>query len=211
MRSQTQTNLTAIVLAGGRSSRMGQDKALMSIGHQPPLLQQVCQVAQQCTDVVYVVTPWVERYQPLLNALDAIPPIHLIQEQLLSEDDLMHGPLVGFAQGLVPVTTDWVLLLACDLPNLRVEPLQQAATLLPTVSAETMALLFKNPSGWWEALCGFYRRQSLDKLEPFIQQGGRSFQRWLSQETVQELPLTDPQMLFNCNTPADVERVKQQF
>jgi molybdopterin-guanine dinucleotide biosynthesis protein A len=189
---------------------MGQDKALISIG-QRTLLQHVCYVAQQCTNTVYVVTPWIDRYKPLLNeelADETASPIYFIQEHAISVDDLMHGPLVGFAQGLAQVKTEWVLLLACDLPNLQVEVLQQWSALLPSVNEEAIALLCKNSNGWWEALCGFYRRRSLEKLEPFIQQGGRSFQRWLDQEYVQELPLTKPQMLFNCNTPADVEQVR---
>ena len=203
-------NLSAIVLAGGRSSRMGQDKALISIGENT-LLQQVCSVAQQCVSAVYVVTPWVERYQTLLNDLQN-PPIHFVQEQRLAEDDndILHGPLVGFAQGLTQVKTDWVLLLACDLPNLQAEVLQTWSTLLPDADKATIAFLPQNSNGWWEPLCGFYRQRCLTKLEPFIAAGGRSFQRWLSQESVQVLPLPEPQLLFNCNTPEDLEKVKAQ-
>jgi molybdenum cofactor guanylyltransferase len=216
MQAKNNTNLSAIVLAGGQSSRMGQDKALISIG-QRTLLQHVCHVAQRCTDVVYVVTPWIDRYQMLLNdpfneavadSPDVQSEISFIQEQPLSQDDIMHGPLVGFFQGLAHVETEWVLLLACDLPNLQVPVLQQWAGMLPSVNDPTIALLCKNSNGWWEALCGFYRRRSLEKLGPFIEQGGRSFQRWLDQECVQELPLAQPQMLFNCNTPADVEQIR---
>ncbi|WAL62110.1 molybdenum cofactor guanylyltransferase [Thermocoleostomius sinensis] len=217
MQSKSNANLSAIVLAGGQSSRMGQDKALIAIG-QRTLLQQVCEVAQHCADVVYVVTPWIDRYQPLLgeswesassHRSENSTKIRFIQEHPLSQDDIMHGPLVGFAQGLVHVETEWTLLLACDLPNLRVEVLQSWLMMLPNVDAQTIALLCKNSNGWWEALCGFYRRRSLEKLKPFIEQGGRSFQRWLDQELVQELPISQPDILFNCNTPADVEQARK--
>lgn len=204
-----QPDLSAIVLAGGRSSRMGQDKALVSIG-KTTLLQQVCAVAQGCATSVYVVTPWIERYQSWLSDRSETP-IYFVREQRLSEDDLMHGPLVGFAQGLTHVKTAWVLLLACDLPYLQVEVLQNWAALLPDASDGTIALLPQNPQGWWEPLCGFYHRQRcLTQLETFIGQGGRSFQRWLSQESVQPLPLPDPQLLFNCNTPEDLDRVRRK-
>jgi molybdenum cofactor guanylyltransferase len=46
-------SLSAIVLAGGLSSRMGQDKALIEI-NQVPLLAHICRIAQQCADPVYV-------------------------------------------------------------------------------------------------------------------------------------------------------------
>ena len=71
--------LTAIVLAGGASSRMGEDKALLTI-EGVPLLRIVCDVAIALCDPVYVVTPWIERYQHLLS-----PKCQFIQEVPLSE------------------------------------------------------------------------------------------------------------------------------
>lgn len=228
--------LSAIVLAGGRSSRMGQDKALLPI-QGVPLLQLVCAIASTLSDPVYVVTPWPERYQDLLPA-----SCQFIREMPLPGEStgdvtsasskvtlpLPHGPLVGFAQGLAQVKTDWVLLLACDLPRLRVEVLQEWAAGLDSMeehgshSAEflctvrrtgvvpsgdkeegAIALLTHHAKGW-DPLCGFYRRSCLSALTNYINQGGRSFQHWLAQHPVQLLPLPDAQMLFNCNTPADL-------
>jgi molybdopterin-guanine dinucleotide biosynthesis protein A len=112
------------------------------------------------------------------------------------------GPLVGFAQGLDHVQTDWVLLLACDLPRLRLEVLQDWAAELDLVAAEAIALLPRHAKGW-EPLCGFYRRSCLTALTQYINQGGCSFQQWLAQHPVQALPLAEAEILFNCNTPAD--------
>jgi molybdenum cofactor guanylyltransferase len=189
--------LTAMVLAGGKSSRMGQDKALIPI-QGVPLLQRVCGIAQSCADVVYIVTPWPERYQDLL-----LPGCQFIREVPLSGDPLAHGPLVGFAQGLAEVETEWVLLLACDLLRLRVEVLQDWVTRLESVGDNAIAALAHHPKGW-EPLCGFYRRRCLPQLLEFINQGGRSFQQWLQQYPVEVLPLAEPEMLFNCNTPEDL-------
>jgi molybdenum cofactor guanylyltransferase len=222
-------SLSAIILAGGQSSRMGQDKALIAF-QGVPLLQQVCEVALQCTPKVYVVTPWLERYQDILP--DAC---FVIREVPLPGETQLHGPLVGFAQGLAQIETEWVLLLACDLPHLQVEVLQLWAEELENVSqdaicdspegrrqrrsqqrcaliaprnANAIAFLAKQPKGW-EPLCGFYRRECLPKLTEYINSGGRSFQGWLSQNIVQELPVADPKIFFNCNTPADLEVFKE--
>ncbi|NEQ24815.1 MAG: NTP transferase domain-containing protein, partial [Microcoleus sp. SIO2G3] len=102
--------------------------------------------------------------------------------------------------------TDWVLLLACDLPLLQVQVLQDWATELEKTAPEAIALLPRQ-SQRWEPLCGFYRCQCLPLLTQFINEGGRSFQRWLAQHPVQELPVSDTQVLFNCNTPGDLERL----
>ncbi|MEH2275475.1 MAG: molybdenum cofactor guanylyltransferase [Nostoc sp.] len=191
------SKLTAIVLAGGKSSRMGQDKALIPI-QGVPLLRRVCGIAQSCADTVYVVTPWPERYQDLL-----LPGCQFIREVPLSKESLAHGPLVGFSQGLAEVQTEWVLLLACDLPRLRVEVLQDWVTRLDSVGDNAIAALADHSKGW-EPLCGFYRRRCLPQLLEFINGGGRSFQQWLRQYPVEVLPLAEPEMLFNCNTPQDL-------
>lgn len=188
---KSKIDITAIVLAGGRSSRMGEDKALISL-QGVPLLQRVCGIAASCADTVYVVTPWPERYQHL-----DLPNCQFIRECPHSQ-----GPLVGFAQGLTQVDTEWMLLLACDLPKLQVEVLQDWIAKLDSVDDDAIAALAHHPQGW-EVLCGFYRRRCLPQLLEFINQGGRSFQKWLQNYPVQTLPLSDPNILFNCNTPED--------
>jgi molybdopterin-guanine dinucleotide biosynthesis protein A len=205
MNDLLKTQLSAIVLAGGLSSRMGQDKALIEVDH-VPLLRKICQIAQHCADLVYVVTPWVERYRAVVDRqvqfIQEVP----IQEVPISDEPsgLPNGALVGFVQGLANVQTEWVLLLACDLPGLREEVLQDwAANLLNVEGA--IALLPKNPEGYWEPLCGFYRQDCLPSLKEYVANGGRSFQGWIAQQAVQELAVSDRQMLLNCNTPEDLQ------
>lgn len=198
--------LAAIVLAGGQSKRMGQDKALVAI-QDVPLLQRVCDIALQCTPIVYVITFRPERYRAIVP-----PACHLIQEYALPGESTPHGPLIGFAQALETLQpeaqTEWVLLLACDLPYLSGERLQHWTNALEHVG-DAIALLPRSTKGW-EPLCGFYRTSCLASLRAAIERGDRSFQSWLAQEFVQELPLHDTQMLFNCNTPQDLERVRSQ-
>jgi molybdenum cofactor guanylyltransferase len=195
------SKISTIVLAGGKSSRMGEDKALISVRGMS-LLQLVCHVAADCTDNIYVVTPWPERYQHLV-----LPGCEFIQEVPLSPGEASQGPLVGFAQGLAQVQTDWVLLLACDLPRLRVEVLQAWAMELDNVDHDAIAALVHHTKGW-EPLCGFYRRRCLPQILDFINQGGRSFQQLLNQHPVQALALPASEMLFNCNTPADLALIE---
>lgn len=197
------SSVAAIVLAGGGSSRMGQDKALIHFGEQP-LLYQICTLAGECASQVYVVTPWVEKYRDILPQ-----GCQLIREISLSSEKQPHGPLVGFFQGLQKVDREWILLLACDLPRLNASEVKQWCEYLPQVSPEAIALLPRHPKGW-EPLCGFYRRRCLPLLRAYIDSGGRSFQGWLEQHPVEELPVSDRQLLFNCNTPEDLEQLKSK-
>lgn len=200
----TMPSLAAIVLAGGQSRRMGRDKALIPI-EGVPLLRQVCDVALQCTSIVYVITFRPEQYQAIVP-----PTCHLLQEQALPGETEPHGPLQGFAQALEimqleEMQTEWVLLLACDMPRLSGETLQHWVNKLEDVG-DAIAVLPRSCKGW-EPLCGFYRTHCLSSLQAALERGDRSFRRWLSQESVEELPLDDYQMLFNCNTPQDLERL----
>lgn len=181
-------NLSAIVLAGGNSSRMGQDKALLEIDG-VPLLKRTCDAARHCTDLIYIVTSWRDRYEPMVSDVQWI------------EESSPRSPIVGFAEALEQVTTEWVLLLACDLPRLRGETLKQWTTQLAEVS-----IVVAKTEQRWEPLCGFYHRDCLPSLQRYIAQGQRSFQHWLDAEVVQELVVSDRQILFNCNTPDDLKQ-----
>ncbi|MBD2090042.1 molybdenum cofactor guanylyltransferase [Microcoleus sp. FACHB-1515] len=191
----SKVEIAAIVLAGGQSSRMGQDKALLDVDG-VPLLRRVYEVAAKCAPIVYVVTPWPERYRSL--ALGCI----WLTETPLPHETTPHGPLVGFAQGLAQVETDWVLLLACDLPRLQADVIQGWMAHLP--EDRSIAAVLHHSKKGWEPLCGFYRRSCLPALEKYIAEGRRSFQGWLTTQTVLALPLAESDMLFNCNTPDDL-------
>jgi molybdenum cofactor guanylyltransferase len=181
---------------------MGMDKATIEI-EGVPLLRRIYDVVADCTDNnsttlehrIYVVTPWVTRYQPILPA----------SCQFLTEQQPHQGPLIGFAASLTVMTADWVLLLACDLPNLSTSAIQSWIDELVDVDDRSMAYLPRNLEGkGWEPLCGFYRRSCLASLLEYVELGGRSFQGWLANCNVSELPIADRQLLFNCNTPADL-------
>ncbi len=189
------SRLTAIVLAGGRSRRMGQDKATLLVAGEP-LLKRTCRVALECTKTVWVFTPWVERYREI------VPPGCRLIMEVQGNPDGSQGPLLGFAQVLPLVATEWVLLLACDLPRLEGRILRRWSAQCQNCS--NPILLPRGEKGW-EPLCGFYRTSCRDRLDRAIAQGCTAFQPWLASETVQELALEpgDRPLLLNCNTPED--------
>ena len=189
--------ITSIILAGGKSYRMGKDKALIEIDG-IPLLRKICLAAFSITDSVYVIAPWVERYRSVVPE-----KCQLIQEKPLTGGKWHQGPLVGFVQALKQIDQDWALLLACDLPNLPSQELQRWFHHLQSIPLSSHLLLPRHPKGW-EPLCGFYHRCNLPSLEQYIASGGRSFQAWLSTQTVLELLVTDSRFLWNCNTPQDL-------
>ncbi|NEP84201.1 MAG: molybdenum cofactor guanylyltransferase [Okeania sp. SIO3B3] len=192
--SLAKNHLVALILAGGKSSRMGKDKALIS-WQNIPMLKRVYQVASECTEKVYIITPWPEKYQHIL------PTECEWLTELKTE-----GPLVAFNQGLAQINSDWILLLGCDLPLLNLDIIQTWTTQLNQLSPEILALVPKTSQGW-EPLCGFYRQQIKIELKKYLEGKNRSFQKLLAQIPVQPLSIDTQaeKMLFNCNTPSDLQ------
>ena len=197
MNDRNSLSVAALVLAGGKSSRMGRDKALI-LWDVNTILQRVCQVASECCQQVYILTPWPDRYRDIL----------LKQYQFLPESKPSNGPLVGLADGLAQINTTWVLLLACDMPLLETVIIQLWINKLYIIPKDRLALVPKHADRW-EPLCAFYRKEALPELQQFLHQGGRSFQSWFERIPVQAIPIGElaAKMLSNCNTHEDLDRL----
>ena len=156
------------------------------------LLQQACAVAKSCTDQVFV--------------LSSTPYDLPLGCQWLSEDPPHQGPLKAFAGCLEQIESEWILLLACDLPYLDAQVLQQWIGELGQVPASSIAYLAPHTKGW-ECLCGFYRHQCHQSLQDFVMGGGNSFQAWLRNQNVQAIPDPEPSIFINWNSPADLSTV----
>jgi molybdenum cofactor guanylyltransferase len=188
---------------------MGRDKALIEIAG-TPLIRRIYDAIASCREhdgviassldlypQISVVTPWAERYQSVLP-IDC----HFIADQ---QPD--HGPLIAFAQAIATVPSTWIFLVACDLPYLSTPLIKSWIDQLPSISPTSIAYLPRHQSKGWEPLCGFYRQTCDRSLAEYINHDGRSFQNWLTNNTVTELTIDDPMCLVNCNTPADLRAI----
>lgn len=95
---------SAIVLCGGRSTRMGRDKASLPFGDET-LLERMLRLAREVADEVVLVA---REGQRLPGGLEAV-----------RDPAEGKGPLAGIAAGLAAVTAERALVVACDMPLLR--------------------------------------------------------------------------------------------
>ncbi|MEO0769925.1 MAG: molybdenum cofactor guanylyltransferase [Cyanobacteria bacterium J06649_4] len=202
--------LSVIVLAGGYSSRMGRDKALLTLPDGSTLISRTVEIAQSMSDNVVVVTPWPERYRPLLPSA-----VQWVQEPLHGKGSA--GPLSGFALGWQQVCSTWCLLLPCDMPNLDSAVLQDwwqwieqhdktsQNRRLWDEGGTPLASLAIGKKGW-EPLCGFYHRSCTSSLIQHVGSGQRSFQSWLATIPVAAYTSAPPSMFLNCNRPSDLPK-----
>ena len=200
-------DLTVLILAGGQSSRMGQDKALIDWDGQP-LLTRVCEVASYLSVSIQVLSPWPARYENIV-------PQHVARRLEASPGQ---GPLWALNQGLTQSQSSWILLLACDMPYLDAATIQQWRSQLFSLPQTCLAYVPQTQAehqgaARWEPLCGFYRCSGQSLLQAFLDQGGRSFQQWLHQIEAIAIPIDtqNHQMFYNCNSPDDLISHSQSF
>ncbi|MEM9771639.1 MAG: molybdenum cofactor guanylyltransferase [Cyanobacteria bacterium P01_D01_bin.73] len=208
-------SLNVLILAGGKSRRMGRDKALIQ-WQGITFLERCAQVALKISDLTAgdlkagdrcdIVTPWPERYQPTL------PPELLKRLHWCCDPQPGAGPPQAIAKLLTsaPATGfSWTLVLACDMPKLDPDLLRTWRSHLGGLSPDTIAYVPR----WgdrWEPLCGFYRPQAGPLLQKFLDSGGRSLQSWLNTTPlIQPIPLSPEERttLHNCNHPADLDSI----
>jgi molybdopterin-guanine dinucleotide biosynthesis protein A len=186
----------AVVLAGGQSRRMGQDKALLP-WRGTTLLGHSVAIARSVAGRVYVVS---------VRDYGMATPDGAVQWVTESQPQ---GPWYGFGLGFgvaIAQNAGWVLVLACDLPLLEPGVLQSWAALLPSLPPETLALV-PRWGGLWQGLCALYHRGCWPHWQEHRAQGGQSFQPWLDRgaERGWVYPLEDvpAAMMTNCNTPEE--------
>jgi len=185
------------VLAGGHSSRMGREKALLEIGGTPLVVRAARLLQPLCSGVTIVGPP--ERYQHLGFACVAD-----------ERPDL--GPLGGILTALGHTDAPWNLITACDLPHLTADWL---GFLIDRAAASPARVVLPESDSGPEPLCAVYHRDAAPAIRAQIAQGERKVMRALHEIPVERLlpaeirPFDPRGVLFhNLNTPEDFERAR---
>lgn len=105
------SNISAVVLAGGLSRRLGRDKAFEPIGNLPLIQRVLSQVSQISRHTIVVAND--KKRETQLSGLDGIS---------ISIDKYPDtGSLGGIFTGIHASTTDWTFVVACDMPFLNIK------------------------------------------------------------------------------------------
>jgi molybdopterin-guanine dinucleotide biosynthesis protein A len=171
------------VLAGGRSSRMGRDKALLP-WKGSTLIQSVArEVFNAAGNVTLVGSP--ERYGNL-----GFP---VISDQIEG-----CGPLGGLHAALLATSAEWNLVVACDMPAVTRELLEE---LLSAAQSSGADALVPATAGGLEPLCAVYNARLLPVVESAIQSKLLKMHDFVSTMQVRSWPAPDPSLFRNINTP----------
>ena len=185
------SDLTLIVAAGGKSTRMGRDKRFLPLDGES-LLARTLRKGRAAGFRSIVLAAEGERSD--LTALAKEYGVQLVTDEIPAQ-----GPAAAIAAGLGAAKTKWALVLSADMPFYDFE---LARTLLPYADGDTQVIL-PTLSGYWQPLAALYQRDAGAVFATAIARGDRKLGIILREITVREVPLTvDAGMLFNVNTPA---------
>ena len=181
-----------VILAGGRSRRMGHDKATLPAGD-GTLIEHLARRLAPVVDETIVAGGSVD------------PPIE--GARVVADRQPGLGPLAGMLAGFAAATQRHVWVVACDLPD--IEP--AVGGLLLALAGDYEAVV-PRPDQEPEGVCALYLRELAPRIEALLESGQRSIRSLLDRCTVRyvvsdELRAVDPQLrsFRNVNTPADYE------
>lgn len=191
--------ITAIVLAGGRGSRMGGvDKGLQNFNGTPMALHTVMRLQMQAGNLVGELMVNANRNLAAYEAFGAP-----VWPDTLSD---YAGPLAGFMTGLERCEMPYLLTVPCDTPLFPLDLAQRLAQAFEDDSTEIAMAAALEDDGQLRTQPVFclMRVELLESLVAFTQAGGRKIDRWTDQHKTVVVPFNlpgdDPRAFCNANT-----------
>jgi molybdenum cofactor guanylyltransferase len=189
MNEQRPQGLKAYILAGGKSSRFGSDKALIEIEGKP-LIKRIADGLLKRVDRVTVVAECKNKYEPLgLETIgDARPglgPMGGLLTALIHNQSSQECANAGLPLPKVSSAAPWLLLCGCDLLYIKDEWLD---SLCAHCTEAAMVVAFK--ARYWEPLFALYRATLGERAIAYLQEGKSSL--WGFIETLPNVAVIMP-------------------
>jgi len=194
------TEITGLILAGGRAQRMGGiDKGLVPFMGKPLIEQAIARLSPQVTTILINANRNHDRYAEYGHAVIA------------DHHPDFAGPLAGFAAGLEHCKTEYLLSVPCDSP---VFPLDLSERLLEEMISTQSDLVYASSldtsgASWTQPVFCLMRRTVQQSLQAFLDQGGRKIDRWFEALPSSTVVFADDAAFANTNTPEELQALEQ--
>jgi len=196
-------DITGLILAGGRGTRMGGvDKGLQNFNGLPLAAHTLMRLAPQVGQVLINANRNLAAYESMGVPVwpDALPDYP--------------GPLAGFLTGLEHCETPYLLTVPCDTPLFPPDLAQRLGQALEAEDADIAMASAPEEDGQLRTQPVFclLGRELMDSLVRFTHEGGRKIDAWTAlHRTVQvpfDRPGDDARAFFNANTLAELRRLE---
>lgn len=181
---------TAVILAGGQSRRMGQDKSLLDVSGLPLIARIADQLQPRFCEV-------------LVSANDSAK-YRFLGLPIIPDPEPGLGPLAGILAGLRAARHDRILAVACDIPVLDPDFLDH----LLELSEGADVVMPRSPDGRHEPMVAVYHRRVIPRIEAVLAEGRRRIVDILPGLAAVHPPMPEG-WYFNLNTREDLGAFRQ--
>jgi molybdopterin-guanine dinucleotide biosynthesis protein A len=188
-------DITAVILAGGRSRRMGgSDKGLMTLQGMAMVEHVISRLKPQVGALVINANRNIETY-----ATFGFPVI----EDIVGD---YFGPLAGMASGMKNAVTRFVLCAPCDTPLLGNDLVNRMYASLVKEQAEICVV---HDGERTHPVIVLLERKLLSSMLDYLDAGERKIDRWFAQHKLALADFSDcPQCFMNINSPEEREALE---
>ena len=196
-------DITGLILAGGRGSRMGGvDKGLQNHQGMPMAMHALLRLAPQVGSVMINANRNLGAYESMGVPVwpDTLPDYA--------------GPLAGFLTGLEHCETPFLVTVPCDSPRFPADLVQRLARALDAAGAEIACAATHEGSAAHAPLqvqpvfC-LMKAELIESLIRFTQGGQRKIDKWTALHRCVEVPFDDAQAFANANTVDELRQLQQ--
>jgi len=191
-RWQSELSATAIILAGGKSSRMGTEKGMLSINDQT-MLEHICKQLRGTFSQILISAGDAEKY--------SFAGFEVVRDKISSQ-----GPLMGIASALEASANEINFVVACDIPHIEMDCVRKMLTeakgadiVVPTTDDRK-----------YEPLFAIYRKSALDAIKRTLRKGERKISEVFDKCEVKYIDLGKADWLININTLAEYEEFQRR-
>jgi len=193
--------INCIILAGGKSIRLGHDKVLERVGNTSLLERVISRIDSVCKDII-IVTAKKRTFAPLANNLKVKTVCDILPG---------HGSLGGIYTGLVESDSFYNLVVAADMPFLNESLLQYMIEV-----SDGFDFVLPRVNNLYEPLHAVYSKNCIAPIETIFNQGKRVIIELFNHVKIryiedEEVNRFDPEHLsfFNINTKEDLETARK--
>ncbi|WP_157270077.1 molybdenum cofactor guanylyltransferase MobA [Azohydromonas aeria] len=191
-------DITGLILAGGRGSRMGGvDKGLQNLNGMPMALHALLRLQPQVGATLINANRNLAAYESFGVPVwpDGLPDFP--------------GPLGGFLAGLEHCETGWLITVPCDTPNFPADLVRRLADAADAAGADiAMPVTEEDGRPQVQPVFCLMRSSLLESLVRYTSEGGRKIDRWADQHRRVDVPFDDAAAFFNANTLEDLRRLE---
>jgi molybdopterin-guanine dinucleotide biosynthesis protein A len=197
-------DITGLILAGGRATRMGgSDKGLQNFRGMPLALHTLMRLGPQVGSVIVNANRNLSAYESFGAEVwpDTLPDFA--------------GPLAGFLTGLERCETPYMVTVPCDTPLFPADLVARLAGALEREDAEIAMAAAPEEDGQLRTQPVFclLKRELMESLVRFTHGGGRKIDAWTARHRTAVVPFDRPddapRAFFNANTLAELHRLEQ--